>query len=131
MAARTAVATLDPAEASGQASACAREECCALYHHAVELIGKRWSGAILSVLLEGPLRFSEIRALVPEISDRLLSERLKELEAEGLVDRQALDDQEGRGARARGRRAQELGARLARPLSASSPTARRASATAR
>ena len=95
MAARTAVATLDPAEASGRASACAREECCALYHHAVELIGKRWSGAILSVLLEGPLRFSEIRALVPEISDRLLSERLKELEAEGLVDRQALDDQRG------------------------------------
>ena len=95
MAARTAVATLDPAEASGQASACAREECCALYHHAVELIGKRWSGAILSVLLEGPLRFSEIRALVPEISDRLLSERLKELEAEGLVDRQPLGDHRG------------------------------------
>ena len=95
MAARTAVATLDPAEASGRATACAREECCALYHHAVELIGKRWSGAILSVLLEGPLRFSEIRALVPEISDRLLSERLKELEAEGLVDRQALEDQRG------------------------------------
>jgi DNA-binding HxlR family transcriptional regulator len=92
MAARTAVATLDPAEASGRASSCAREECCALYHHAVELIGKRWSGAILSVLLEGPLRFSEIRTLVPDISDRLLSERLKELEAEGLVDRQALDD---------------------------------------
>jgi DNA-binding HxlR family transcriptional regulator len=95
MAARTAVATLDPAEASGRASSSVREECCALYHHAVELIGKRWSGAILSVLLEGPLRFSEIRTLVPDISDRLLSERLKELEAEGLVDREALDDHRG------------------------------------
>src|ERR671916_2851223 len=91
MAARTAVATLDPAEASGQASACAREECCALYHHAVELIGKRWTGAILSVLLEGPLRFSEIRGLVPDLSDRLLSERLKELEYEGIVDRHVID----------------------------------------
>ena len=44
------------------------------------------------MLLEGPLRFSEIRALVPDISDRLLSERLKELEAEGIVDRQVLDE---------------------------------------
>ena len=48
-------------------------------------MGKRWSGAILLVLMDGPLRFSEIRQLVPEISDRLLSERLKELEAEGIV----------------------------------------------
>ena len=66
--------------------------CCPRYHQAVELIGKRWSGAILGVLLDGPLRFSEIRALVPYISDRLLSERLKELEGEGLVERHVLDE---------------------------------------
>jgi DNA-binding HxlR family transcriptional regulator len=68
-----------------------RNECCALYHRAVELIGKRWTGAILLVLLDGPLRFSEIRHLVPDLSDRLLSERLKELEAEGMVERRVMD----------------------------------------
>ena len=68
-----------------------RRECCALYHRAVELVGKRWTGAILLVLLDGPLRFSEIRHLVPDLSDRLLSERLKELEAEDIVERKVLD----------------------------------------
>src|SRR4051794_32583902 len=67
-----------------------RSECCALYHHAVELIGKRWTGAILLVLMDGPLRFSEVRQLVPDLSDRLLSERMKELEAEGVVAREVL-----------------------------------------
>ena len=68
-----------------------RQTCCAYYHRAVELIGKRWTGAIVAVLLEGPLHFSEIRRLVPDISDRLLSERLKELEAEGVVERRVID----------------------------------------
>ena len=49
--------------------------------------GKRWTGAILFVLMDGPLRFSEVKLLVPDLSDRLLSERLKELEAEGIVER--------------------------------------------
>ena len=68
-----------------------REACCSLYHEAVELIGKRWTGAIVAVLLEGPARFSEIKDCVPDLSDRLLSERLKELEGEGIVDRLVLD----------------------------------------
>ena len=68
-----------------------RAACCSLYHRAVELVGKRWTGAILLVLLDGPAHFSEIRQLVPEISDRLLSERLKELEAEGIVERKVHD----------------------------------------
>src|SRR5436305_14379484 len=68
-----------------------RAPCCRLYHRAVELVGKRWSGAILLVLLDGPLHFSGIKQLVPELSDRLLSERLKELEAEGIVERRVLD----------------------------------------
>jgi DNA-binding HxlR family transcriptional regulator len=69
-----------------------REPCCSYYHRAVELVGKRWTGAILLVLMDGPLRFSEIRQLVPDLSDRLLSERLKELEAEGIVQRSVIDE---------------------------------------
>src|SRR3954466_11869133 len=68
-----------------------REACCSLYHQAVELVGKRWTGAIVMVLLEGPARFSEIKECVPTLSDRLLSERLKELESEGLVERNVLE----------------------------------------
>lgn len=68
-----------------------REACCSLYHRAIELVGKRWTGAIVIVLLDGPTHFSEIRELVPDISDRLLSERLKELEAEGIVERRVID----------------------------------------
>jgi DNA-binding HxlR family transcriptional regulator len=69
-----------------------RECCCSAYHQAVELIGKRWTGAIVFVLLDGPLRFSEVKVLVPEISDRLLSERMKELEAVGIVARDVMDE---------------------------------------
>jgi DNA-binding HxlR family transcriptional regulator len=53
----------------------------------VELVGRRWTGAILRVLMDGPLRFSEIAQSVPELSDRLLSERMKELERRGIVER--------------------------------------------
>jgi DNA-binding HxlR family transcriptional regulator len=61
--------------------------CCPLYHEAIELIGKRWSGAILRVMMGGPRRFSQIGQAVPELSDRLLSERMKELEARGVIER--------------------------------------------
>ncbi len=64
--------------------------CCPLYHEAVELVGRRWTGAILRVLMDGPMRFSEIAQSVPELSDRLLSERVKELEARGIVCRTVL-----------------------------------------
>lgn len=60
---------------------------CPAYHRAIELIGRRWSGAILRALMSGASRFSDITAAVPGLSDRLLSERLKELEAEGIVNR--------------------------------------------
>ena len=62
--------------------------CCPRYHQAVELVGKRWTGAILYVLMRGgPMRFTEIAQAVPDLSDRLLSERMKELEANGIVRR--------------------------------------------
>jgi DNA-binding HxlR family transcriptional regulator len=60
---------------------------CPTYHRAIELIGRRWTGAILRAMLSGEARFSDIAAAVPGLSDRLLSERLKELEAEGIVRR--------------------------------------------
>jgi len=60
---------------------------CAHYHRAVELIGRRWTGAIISVMLGGSQCFNELLAAVPGLSDRLLTERLRELEAEGLVRR--------------------------------------------
>ena len=58
---------------------------CPLYHRAVELIGRRWTGAILRALLDGETRFSDLIQAVPGLSDRLLSERLKELETEGIA----------------------------------------------
>ena len=62
-------------------------EVCPHFHAAIELIGKRWTGAILSSLTASPLRFGELARAVPGISDRLLSTRLRELEEEGLVER--------------------------------------------
>ncbi len=61
---------------------------CPLFHAAIELIGKRWTGAIISALTEGQLRFGELARAVPGLSDRLLSQRLRELEDEGLVERE-------------------------------------------
>jgi DNA-binding HxlR family transcriptional regulator len=62
-------------------------EVCPHFHAAIELIGKRWTGAILCALTEGQLRFGELGKAVPGLSDRLLSRRLRELEEEGLVSR--------------------------------------------
>lgn len=61
---------------------------CPHFHAAIELIGKRWTGAILCALTEGPQRFAELTRAVPGLSDRLLSRRLRELEVEGLVERE-------------------------------------------
>jgi DNA-binding HxlR family transcriptional regulator len=60
---------------------------CPRFHHAVELIGRRWTGAIVRLLLPGPMRFNELLAAISGLSDRLLSERLRELESEGIVRR--------------------------------------------
>src|SRR5256885_7332418 len=58
---------------------------CSRFHRAIELIGSRWTGAILQTLLQGKSRYAAIKAAVPDITDRMLSERLRSLEAEGLV----------------------------------------------
>jgi DNA-binding HxlR family transcriptional regulator len=63
---------------------------CVSFQTAIELIGKRWNGAILAVLLDGPRRFSELVVTVPGLSERLLAERLRELEGKGILIRRVL-----------------------------------------
>jgi DNA-binding HxlR family transcriptional regulator len=65
---------------------------CTRFHKAIELIGSRWTGAILQTLLQGRSRYASIKAAVPEITDRMLSERLRSLETEGLLLRAVVPD---------------------------------------
>ena len=58
---------------------------CSRFHRAIELIGSRWTGAILQTLLQGRTRYAAIRGAIPDITDRMLSERLRSLEGEDLV----------------------------------------------
>jgi len=74
---------VEPASAKEQPT-----EVCPHFHATIELIGKRWTGAIVCALTEGPLRFGELKRAIPGLSDRLLSGRLRELEQEGLVERE-------------------------------------------
>jgi DNA-binding HxlR family transcriptional regulator len=60
---------------------------CSRFHRASELIGRRWTGAIIFILLRDRCRFAFLRAAIPQITDRMLSERLQELEQEGVVER--------------------------------------------
>lgn len=71
----------------GPASDVQLGEICPKFHKTIELVGKRWTGAIVQLLMAGPQRFTALRGAVPGLHDRLLSERLKELEAEGMVTR--------------------------------------------
>jgi DNA-binding HxlR family transcriptional regulator len=68
------------------------------FQRAIELIGIRWSGAILRALLREPLRFNALLMGIPGISDRMLTERLRELEREGLAERH-VDAQSGQAIR--------------------------------
>lgn len=63
---------------------------CRRFQSSVELIGKRWSSAILMAVGQGARRFSEIRATVPGLSDRMLSQRARELEISGLLEREVI-----------------------------------------
>jgi DNA-binding HxlR family transcriptional regulator len=65
---------------------------CARFHQAVELVGRRWTGAIIKLLLGGRMRYAELRGEIPDISDRMLSERLRELEQEGILARIVIPD---------------------------------------
>ena len=65
---------------------------CARFHRAVELIGSRWTGAIIQTLLQGKTRYALLKGAIPDITDRMLSERLRSLEAEELVTRWVIAD---------------------------------------
>jgi len=60
---------------------------CPRYEHGIQLLGKRWTGLLLDALMDGPRRFCELTATVEGLSDRVLSDRLRELEVEGVVER--------------------------------------------
>ncbi|WHY73132.1 winged helix-turn-helix transcriptional regulator [Fictibacillus enclensis] len=60
---------------------------CPRYEVAIDIIGKKWTGLIIRVLLGGSRRFKDIKKQIPEMSDRMLTERMKELESVGIVSR--------------------------------------------
>ncbi|WLD93961.1 helix-turn-helix domain-containing protein [Alkalihalobacillus sp. AL-G] len=64
------------------------ENMCPKYEAAIEIIGKKWTGLIIRVLLSGPKRFKDIKKQIPDMSDRMLTERMKELESVGIVKRE-------------------------------------------
>lgn len=68
------------------------ESSCHTYRLAIEFIGKRWTGIIIYQLFEGPKRYHELLNAIDGISDRLLSERLKDLEQEGLLRKHIIAD---------------------------------------
>jgi DNA-binding HxlR family transcriptional regulator len=61
--------------------------CCPRYERAIQILGKRWTGLLLNALMNGPRRFCELTAGVEGLSDRVLSDRLRELEMEGILQR--------------------------------------------
>ncbi len=58
---------------------------CPKFEAAFELLGKKWTGLIIHVLLDGPKRFKDISEAINGMSDRMLSERFKELEVAGIL----------------------------------------------
>jgi DNA-binding HxlR family transcriptional regulator len=83
---------------------------CSRFHRAIELVGRRWTGAIIFLLLGGRCRFATLRDGIPDITDRMLSERLQELEKEGVVERTVVPETPVRVEYALTRKGHELAA---------------------
>ncbi|OZE93209.1 hypothetical protein CH299_28000 [Rhodococcus sp. 14-2686-1-2] len=60
---------------------------CPYFAAAMDLLGRRWAGVVLRALVAGSMRFRDLANAIPGITDRMLSQRLKDLEAGGLVER--------------------------------------------
>jgi DNA-binding HxlR family transcriptional regulator len=58
---------------------------CPKFETAFQILGKRWTGLIIRCLMNGPMRFKDISELIPNMSDRMLAERFRELEGAGIV----------------------------------------------
>ncbi len=65
---------------------------CPKYESAVDILGKKWTALLIRVLLAGPRRFKEIKKQIPDMSDRILTERMKELEQHGIVERRVFPE---------------------------------------
>lgn len=89
---------------------------CPKVERSFELLGKRWTGLIIYVLLSGPKRFSEINALIPDLSKRVLTERMKELEENGIVLRHVIPERPVRTEYLLTKKGTELG-RILGPIS--------------
>ena len=81
------------------------EEC---YH----IMGKKWIGLIIHTLMEEPKRFSEIHTFIPDLSKRVLNERMKELEENGIVLRNVIADRPVRTEYSLTKKGTELGRSL-------------------
>lgn len=80
--------------------------------HAYHIVGKKWVNLIIHVLMEGPKRFSELHTIIPDLSKRILNERLKELEGCGLLSRKVIPDRPVRTEYSLTQKGQELGTAL-------------------
>ena len=87
-------------------------ELCQRFHRASELIGRRWTGAIIFVLLESRCRFATLRDAIPDITDRMLSDRLQELEQEGILERTVVPEMPVRVEYALTKKGRALGAAM-------------------
>jgi DNA-binding HxlR family transcriptional regulator len=85
---------------------------CNKVEHSYQLIGKKWIGLIIHSLLEEPKRFSEIHAYIPDLSKRVLNERIKELEESGIILRNVIADRPVRIEYSLTRKGNELGKAL-------------------
>ncbi len=66
---------------------------CQRFQSAVDLLGKRWTPLVVQLLLKRPHRYSELLAELEVVTEGMLSQRLKELESAGVVQRRVIDDQ--------------------------------------
>lgn len=82
---------------------------CNKVEHSYQLIGKKWIGLIIHSILDEPKRFSEIHAYIPDLSKRVLNERIKELEEYGIILRNVIADRPVRIEYSLTRKGKELG----------------------
>lgn len=67
---------------------------CPKFEEAVTILSKKWNGLVISLLLENPYRFCRLRDSVDGISDRVLTERLRELQSQGIIAKREIEEKE-------------------------------------